>query len=232
MRKYILAFVFLTICPLLIAQQTLNNDSVIKLVKSGLSEDLIVSTISGSTGTYDTSAAGLAALKGAGASNKIIAAIEARSSAASSAQPSPAASAPAPAKSTIYIYRPGRMKGAAGYWLLFSNGDYLGAMANSTYVKTEALAGSWELSGLARVHSVMIGYALLAKMEKNAKEMHRMPVEAGKTYYLRLDIGFTGPKFVSVGQAAAEKDMRKCHLAKNAVSKEEAGDERKNGDEK
>jgi len=222
-RTYILTFVFWTICPLLIAQQALNNDSVIKLVKSGLSEDLILSTIRGSTGTYDTSAAGLLALKDAGASDKVIAAIEAIA---------PAVSAPRAAKSTIYIYRPGRMTGAAGYWLLFSKGDYLGAMTNSTYVKTEVPAGSWELSGLARVHSVMIGYALLAKLEKNAKEMHRMPVEAGKTYYLRLDIGFTGPKFVSVDQATAEKDMRKCHLAKNAVSKEKAGDEDKNNDDK
>jgi hypothetical protein len=214
-RKYILAFVLVGICPLLVAQQALDNDSVVKLVKSGLSEDVIVSTIGGSAGNYDKSAAGLAALKDAGASDKIIAAIQAKPSAAAS----PTASTPAAAKSTVYIYRPGRFKGAAGYWLLFSSGDYLGEMTNATYVKTEAPAGSWELSGLGRVKSILIGYALLAKLSKNAKELHRMTVEAGKTYYLRMDLAFSGPKFVSVDQATAEKDMRKCHLAKNATGK-------------
>jgi hypothetical protein len=218
MRKAILAFLFLTICPLLVAQQALNNDSVIKLVKSGMSEDLIVTTISGSNGTYDTSAAGLAALKGAGVSDKVIAAIQAKLADA--------------AKATIYIYRPGRMKGGAGYWILFSNGDFLGTMKNSTFLKTQAPAGNWELSGLARVHSIMIGYALLAKMQKNAKEMHSMPVEAGKTYYLRLDIGFTGVKFTPVDQATAEKDMSKCHLANDAISKDQPGTDDTGTDEK
>ena len=45
MRKLFLAVVFLTICPLIVAQQALNNESVMKLVKAGLSEELIVSTI-------------------------------------------------------------------------------------------------------------------------------------------------------------------------------------------
>jgi len=37
-RKNILAIVFLGFCTLLVAQQALNNDAVIKLVKAGLSE--------------------------------------------------------------------------------------------------------------------------------------------------------------------------------------------------
>jgi hypothetical protein len=77
-RKSILAFVFMAICPLLIAQQALNNDSVIKLVKAGLSDDLIVSTINGSAGNYNTSADGIIALKSAGVSDKIIGAIVAK----------------------------------------------------------------------------------------------------------------------------------------------------------
>jgi len=54
----------------------------------------------------------------------------------------------------------------------------------------------------------------------------------GKTYYLRLDIGFSGPKFVPVDQATANKDMRKCHPAKDSVSKEEDEDAGKSKDEK
>lgn len=91
MRKNILAIAFLAICPLLVAQQALNNDSVIKLVKAGLSEDLIVSTINASPGTYNTSADGLIALKSAGASDKVVSAIVLKASGNA-----PAAYAPVP----------------------------------------------------------------------------------------------------------------------------------------
>jgi len=74
MRKMFLA-VFLAFCSALMAQQVLNNDSVIKLVKAGLSEDLVVSTINASPGTYNTSADGLIALKSAAASDKVVAAV-------------------------------------------------------------------------------------------------------------------------------------------------------------
>jgi len=75
MRKAILAGLLLLLTGIVAAQQTMNNDSVIKLIQAGLSEDLIVSTISASPGNYDTSVDGLIALKGAGVSEKILAAI-------------------------------------------------------------------------------------------------------------------------------------------------------------
>jgi hypothetical protein len=86
-RKNILALLFLAICPLVVAQQALNNDSVIKLVKAGLSEDLIVTTINGAAGNYDISADGIIALKAAGASDKVVAAIVAKASAPAEAAP-------------------------------------------------------------------------------------------------------------------------------------------------
>jgi hypothetical protein len=92
MRKTILAALLLAISPLLFAQQALNNDSVIKLVKAGLSEDLIVSTINASAGSYDTSANGLIALKKAGVSDKVVSAIVVKATTAAAA---PAAAAPA-----------------------------------------------------------------------------------------------------------------------------------------
>jgi hypothetical protein len=82
MRKCFLAVVFLAFCPLLFAQQTLNNDAIIKLIKAGLSDDLIVNTINLSPGNYDTSTNGLIALKKAKASDKIIAAIQLKASGA------------------------------------------------------------------------------------------------------------------------------------------------------
>lgn len=57
------------------ASQALNNDAVIKLVKAGLSDDLIVSTIGSSPGAYDISADGMIALKTAGVSDRVVSAI-------------------------------------------------------------------------------------------------------------------------------------------------------------
>ncbi|MGA8085684.1 MAG: hypothetical protein WCA10_00160 [Terracidiphilus sp.] len=92
MRKAILACLVLLMGSALLAQQALDNQSVIKLVKAGLSEDLIVTTINSSPGTYDTSANGLIALKKAGASDKVIAAIVIKASGAATG----AAAVPAP----------------------------------------------------------------------------------------------------------------------------------------
>ena len=80
MRKSLFAVLFLFLCPLVIAQQSLNNDAVIKMVKAGLSDDVIVSTVNSTPGTYDTSADALIALKTAGVSDKIVGAMIARAS--------------------------------------------------------------------------------------------------------------------------------------------------------
>jgi hypothetical protein len=92
MRKVLFAVVIVACCHLLVAQQALSNDAIIKLVKAGLSDDLIVSTINASAGTYDTSAEGLIALKSAGASDKVVSAIVIKAS----APPPTAAAPPAP----------------------------------------------------------------------------------------------------------------------------------------
>jgi hypothetical protein len=93
MRKNLAALVFLLVCPVLMAQQTLNNDAVLKLIKAGLSDDLIVSTINASAGAYDTSADGLIALKTGGASDKVVSAIVLKASGATAAAAPPSAPA-------------------------------------------------------------------------------------------------------------------------------------------
>lgn len=75
MRRFLLGLSIGLLAAAALAQQALNNDAVIKLVKAGLSDDLIVTTINASPGSYDTSANGLIALKGAGASDKVVQAI-------------------------------------------------------------------------------------------------------------------------------------------------------------
>jgi len=81
MRKRLFAIALLVFSTCLVAQQSLNNDSVVKLVKAGLSDDLIISTINASPGTYDTSPDGLIALKTAGVGDKVVSAIVIRASA-------------------------------------------------------------------------------------------------------------------------------------------------------
>ncbi len=75
MRNRLPALALLAISPLLFAQQEMNNAAVIKLLKAGLSDDLIVTTIDASPGKYDTSADGLTALRNAGADSKVISAV-------------------------------------------------------------------------------------------------------------------------------------------------------------
>jgi hypothetical protein len=81
------------------AQTGLNNDAVIKMVKAGLQDDVIVSTIGSSQGAYDISADGMIALKSAGVSDKVISAIVNKTNAASQPVPAPAPTpAPVPAQ--------------------------------------------------------------------------------------------------------------------------------------
>lgn len=91
MSKVVIAVGFLV---LLLGQQTLNNDSVINLMKAGFSEDVIISAINRSLGAYDTSVDGLIALKNAGITNKEIAAIVAKAY-----PPTDRAALPVPAQS-------------------------------------------------------------------------------------------------------------------------------------
>lgn len=89
MRKSVIGLLLLAACSFLAAQQVMNNDSVIKLVKAGLSDDLIVDTINASPGAYDVSADAIIALKTAGASDKVIAAVLTKSAAPTPAQAKP-----------------------------------------------------------------------------------------------------------------------------------------------
>ena len=60
---------------LLYAQQVLDNEAILKLVKAGLSEDVIVGMVNSQAGKYSTSADDVISLKTSGVSDKIIAAM-------------------------------------------------------------------------------------------------------------------------------------------------------------
>ena len=143
MRKLILAVVFLAICPLFVAQQAMNNDSVIKLVKAGLSEDLIVTTISGAAGNYDISADGIIALKTAGVSDKVVAAIVAKASA-------PAAAAPVPPPVQAAVQ--GRPEGIddVGVYYKDNTGAWAALMPEIVNFKTGGVLKSMVTNGIVK----------------------------------------------------------------------------------
>lgn len=89
------------------AQTTLNNDAVMKMVKGGLSDDVVIGMVKSQPAKYATTPDDLIALKGAGVSDKVIAAMVEKMSAP--AAPAPAAAAPAtgPVKEVGVYYKKG-----------------------------------------------------------------------------------------------------------------------------
>ena len=90
---------FLAICA---AQTALTNDVIVKMAKAGLGDEILLSTIKAQPGHYTTAPDDLIALKGAGVSDKVIAAMIEKSAggmdvpAPAGATGNPLAAAPAP----------------------------------------------------------------------------------------------------------------------------------------
>lgn len=96
MRTIRLLLLLLAFAAALAAQAALDNATVVKLVKSGLSEDLIVSMINSQPGKYQTSADDVIALKQAGVSDRILGAMIARTNGVVTSAAGSAAAAAAP----------------------------------------------------------------------------------------------------------------------------------------
>ena len=84
-------WLFFALSLAVIAQDVLTNDSIVKMIKAGLGEGIVVSTIQSQPGKYTVTPDALIKLKQEGVSEKIIEAMVAKGSAgASVASPSPA----------------------------------------------------------------------------------------------------------------------------------------------
>lgn len=96
-------FLMLLACvaALCFSQATLTNDSIIKMVKAGLSEDIVLGSIRSQPGKYSTGADDLIALKSAGVGDKIIAAML---NGGGGAAPAAAPAAGAPIVGEIGVY--------------------------------------------------------------------------------------------------------------------------------
>ena len=99
----------------LLAQEPMNNDGIIKLVKSGMTEDLIISVIQQQPGTYVFGANDLVALKEASVTEKIIAAMLAKSKGE--------AATGAPAGAAKGVSAPGQRSSIPGPGLYYKKGN-------------------------------------------------------------------------------------------------------------
>jgi hypothetical protein len=150
---------------LCLAQQSMDNSAVIKLTKSGLSEDLIVQTITASAGHYDTSTDALIALKQAGVTDKEVGAMLTKNAgpaaAPSVAAPSTGSSLPAGVDEIGVYY-----KDKTGNWLQFTpevvnfkSGGVLKSIASNGIVKGDKnghLPGASAKTSLTRPMTVLI----------------------------------------------------------------------------
>jgi len=90
MRRLLKCLLGLALCnSLVLAQTVMTNAAVIKMTKAGLSENVIISSIDSHPGNYSTDPDDLIALKTARVSDKVIAAIIAKATGASSAPSQP-----------------------------------------------------------------------------------------------------------------------------------------------
>jgi hypothetical protein len=85
MKNIRLALCTVLFAAVMLAQQPLTNDSVLKLVKANMGDDLIVNMINTQPSTFSLTADDLIALKAAGASDKVISAMVTKGSAAAPA---------------------------------------------------------------------------------------------------------------------------------------------------
>jgi len=136
----------------LTAQQVLDNDAIIKLVKSGIGEDLVVSMIATQPGNYKTAADDVVALKQAGVSDRILSAMVSHGNAAepaaggeSVAPAAPPVTAP-PTVSEVGIYyrKDGEWKGLAPEKVTWKARSVLKAIGTAGLAKGEA---SGQVSG-------------------------------------------------------------------------------------
>ena len=187
MRKYLLAVLFLSLGSLLAAQQTLNNDGVVKMIKAGLSDDVVAAAVSSSPGTFDTSTEALVALKSAGVSDKVVAAIVSKGAA-------PAAPAAASGSSLP------RGIDEVGVYYKDKSGNWVALMPEVVNFKTGGALKKFATNGIIKndVNGHIEG--------KNAKTQVTLPVIFA--VYVPEGTGITEYQLVRLRQQSNSREFR------------------------
>jgi hypothetical protein len=118
----------------LLAQQQLNNESILKLHKAGLGEDMIVNMVNTQPGQYTVGVDEVVALKQAGISEKIIAAMMSKGSAPAAAQAAPQGGA-YPTEIGVYYKRGGQWEEVLPEVVNWKTGGVLKTVATVGVVK-------------------------------------------------------------------------------------------------
>jgi len=119
------------------AQQTLNNESIIKLVRSGVSEDLIVQTVNAEPGRYSLGADDIVSLKKARVSDRIIEAMLKKNHGSVGSTAAPAESdvggGSYPSEIGVYAYTEGQWAEVSPELVNWRSGGTLKAIATMGY---------------------------------------------------------------------------------------------------
>ncbi len=204
MRNRVLSFLLL-MSSVVFAQEALNNASIAKLVKAGLSEDLIVTTINSSSGNYDTSANGLIALKKAGASDKVIGAVLLKASGATTAAP---VASPAPVHEAT--------AGSADGVVLGSGGLPAGVDSIGIYYLDKDGSNWQEVP--AEVVNFKAGGALKHYASAGVLKGEMAGIVGGNRSSLNLKVPASFILYVPEGRAPGEYQLLQLHV--NADSRE------------
>jgi Protein of unknown function (DUF2846) len=169
MRCAALALVVLILSPFAVAQQTMNNKAIGKLIEAGLPDSVIVNAINSNPGKYDISSAEIAALKEAGASSNVLDAIMAKYAAPETASLSKLPTA-TQKQASVHFYRYKQMQGSALRPSVYCDGTQVVRMSNGKYIDLFIPAGS---------------HTFYAE-DKQAGAV--VMLEPGKDYYFRTDL--------------------------------------------
>lgn len=147
--KTLLAMCVLVLCGFLAAQEPMNNEGVIKLVKAGVTEELVINLIKQQPGAYTLGAADVVALKDAGVSEKIITAMMAHVSGAA-AMPATAPGSPAAAAGAAGP-APGSKGPAPDTGVYYKkNNDYLELLTEDVTWKTKGAMKNIVSAGIVK----------------------------------------------------------------------------------
>jgi hypothetical protein len=140
---------FFSASATLMAQQPLDNVAIVKMIKAGLSEDLIVSTINSQPGTYNIGADGLIALKKAGATDKVLGAVVLKASGASAAPVPGSQTANGPAAPPV---APGPPEGVTEVGIYYKNaaGAWTELLPEVVNFKSKSMLKSVSTVGIVR----------------------------------------------------------------------------------
>jgi hypothetical protein len=167
-RKIAIGVVVSFLCPFLLSQQVLKNKTLIRLTEAGVADSAIVDLLNSNPVDFDISPNALNVLREAGADDKVIAVLIARTS---NLAPSLAPRAESEAAmATVHFYRYKQSLGSGLNPSVYCDGTRLARIENGSYLDVSIPAGSHTFFAEDRQAGAVV------------------KLDAGKEYYFRTDL--------------------------------------------